>query len=59
MNPGNGMQNATTPASPARAMHAARRVAVVGGGWAGMAAAVELAARGMQVAVFEAGKLLG
>ncbi|HUF20830.1 MAG TPA: hydroxysqualene dehydroxylase HpnE [Burkholderiales bacterium] len=40
-------------------MHAARRIAVVGGGWAGMAAAVELAARGMQVAVFEAGKLLG
>ncbi|MDK2123914.1 hydroxysqualene dehydroxylase HpnE [Parachitinimonas caeni] len=35
------------------------RVAIIGGGYAGMAAAVELAAAGRQVAVFEAGKVLG
>ncbi len=35
------------------------RVAVVGGGYAGMAAAVELAARGVPVTVFEASKQLG
>jgi hydroxysqualene dehydroxylase len=34
-------------------------VAVVGGGYAGMAAAVELATRGVPVTVFEASKLLG
>ncbi|MDR3427712.1 hydroxysqualene dehydroxylase HpnE [Silvimonas sp.] len=34
-------------------------IAVIGGGYAGMAAAVELAAQGMQVAVFEAGPVLG
>jgi squalene-associated FAD-dependent desaturase len=34
-------------------------VAVVGGGYAGMAAAVELADRGAAVTVFEAGKVLG
>ncbi len=35
------------------------RVAIVGGGWAGMAAAVELASAGVRVVVFEAGKVLG
>ncbi|WP_157315280.1 hydroxysqualene dehydroxylase HpnE [Chitinibacter sp. GC72] len=36
-----------------------KRVAIIGGGYAGMAAAVELAAAGVQVTVFEAGKVLG
>lgn len=35
------------------------KVAVVGGGWAGLAAAVELGAAGEQVTVFEAAKQLG
>ena len=35
------------------------RVAVVGGGWAGLAAAVELCAAGIEVCVFEAAKQLG
>jgi squalene-associated FAD-dependent desaturase len=35
------------------------RVAVVGAGWAGMAAAVELAGRGIPVSVFEASRSLG
>ncbi len=35
------------------------KVAVIGGGYAGMAAAVELAARGVQVDVFEASRTLG
>jgi squalene-associated FAD-dependent desaturase len=34
-------------------------VAVVGGGWAGLAAAVELAAQGCKVTLFEAAKQLG
>ena len=34
-------------------------VAVIGGGWAGLAAAVELAAAGHKVSLFEAGKQLG
>ncbi len=37
----------------------ARRVAVIGGGWAGMAAAVTLAQRGAASTVFEAGQILG
>ncbi len=37
----------------------APRVAVIGGGWAGMSAAVELATRGIPVTVFEAGQTLG
>jgi hydroxysqualene dehydroxylase len=36
-----------------------QRVAIIGGGYAGMAAAVELAAAGVEVTVFEAGKVLG
>jgi squalene-associated FAD-dependent desaturase len=36
-----------------------QRVAVIGGGYAGMAAAAELAARGVAVTVFEAGPVLG
>ncbi len=36
-----------------------RRVAIVGGGWAGMAAAVAAADRGLHVTVFEAARLLG
>jgi squalene-associated FAD-dependent desaturase len=35
------------------------RIAVVGGGWAGMAAAVTLAAGGRSVCVFEAARVLG
>jgi len=35
------------------------RVAIIGGGWAGMAAAVTLAAAGRAVTVFEAAKVLG
>ncbi|HEV8519552.1 MAG TPA: hydroxysqualene dehydroxylase HpnE [Burkholderiales bacterium] len=35
------------------------KVAIIGGGYAGMAAAVELAAGGIKVTVFEAAKLLG
>lgn len=35
------------------------KVAVVGGGWAGLSAAVELAATGAEVAVFEAARQLG
>jgi squalene-associated FAD-dependent desaturase len=38
---------------------AALQVAVVGGGWAGCAAAVELARRGAQVTLFEAARTLG
>lgn len=35
------------------------RVAVIGGGWAGIAAAVELTAGGAEVTLFEAGRVLG
>lgn len=35
------------------------RAAIIGGGWAGLAAAVELAKAGIQVTVFEAAKQLG
>jgi squalene-associated FAD-dependent desaturase len=38
---------------------AARKIGVVGGGWAGCAAAVELARRGHQVTLFEAARTLG
>jgi squalene-associated FAD-dependent desaturase len=38
---------------------AGKRVAVVGGGWAGCAAAVELAAAGCAVTLFEAARTLG
>ena len=37
----------------------ALRVAVVGGGYAGMAAAVELASQGIAPSIFEAGEVLG
>ncbi|MCS6766005.1 MAG: FAD-dependent oxidoreductase [Candidatus Protistobacter heckmanni] len=37
----------------------AKRVAVVGGGWAGMAAAIKLAEAGERVTVFEAARVLG
>ena len=36
-----------------------QNVAIIGGGWAGMSAAVELAAHGIPVTVFEAAKTLG
>ena len=36
-----------------------RRVAIIGGGYAGIAAAVSLAERGIQSTIFEAGKVLG
>ena len=35
------------------------KVAVIGGGWAGLTTAVELAAKGMNVTVFEAARQLG
>lgn len=35
------------------------KVAVIGGGWAGIAAAVELTAAGAQTTLFEAGRVLG
>jgi phytoene dehydrogenase-like protein len=35
------------------------RAAIVGGGWAGLAAAVELARSGARVTVFEAARQLG
>ena len=38
---------------------AARKIGVVGGGWAGCAAAVELVRRGHQVTLFEAARTLG
>jgi squalene-associated FAD-dependent desaturase len=41
------------------ASRAELRVAVIGGGWAGMAAAVELAGAGAEVVVFEAARVLG
>lgn len=41
------------------AAHLTGRVAVVGGGWAGLACAVELAASGISVDVFEASRTLG
>ena len=37
----------------------AARIAIVGGGWAGLACAVELSAAGLPVRVFEAAKQLG
>jgi len=39
--------------------HGLRRVAIVGAGWAGLAAAVTLAERGVPVTVFEASRSLG
>ena len=42
-----------TPAEPAQ------RVAIIGGGWAGCAAAVELASQGARVTLFEASRTLG
>ena len=41
------------------AQNGARRVAVIGGGWAGMAAAVELATQNIAVTVFETAQTLG
>lgn len=35
------------------------RVAVIGGGWAGLAAAVELSTAGVETTLFEAGRVLG
>jgi squalene-associated FAD-dependent desaturase len=53
-NPGDAarLTGRTGPGAP-------QRVAVVGGGWAGCAAAVELAARGAAVTVYEASRMLG
>jgi squalene-associated FAD-dependent desaturase len=41
------------------AVKSAARIAVIGGGWAGCAAAVELAKRGAEVTLFEAARTLG
>lgn len=46
-------------AKPAGPAGAGKRVAVVGGGWAGCAAAVKLAAAGADVTLFEAARSLG
>ena len=35
------------------------KIAVIGGGWAGIAAAVELTAAGVATTLFEAGRVLG
>ena len=35
------------------------KVAVIGGGWAGIAAAAELAGAGVETTLFEAGRSLG
>ncbi len=35
------------------------KIAVIGGGWAGIAAAVELTAAGVETTIFEAGRVLG
>ena len=35
------------------------KIAVIGGGWAGIAAAVELASTGIEVTLFEAGRVAG
>jgi len=51
-----GMSPVTRHASPGNTH---LRVAIVGGGYAGMAAAAELARSGTAVTVFEAGKVLG
>lgn len=40
-------------------MESQRRIAIIGGGWAGLAAAVELCAAGVKVSLFEAGRKLG
>ena len=47
------------PAPHASPLTPHANVAVIGGGWAGMAAAVELAARNVPVTVFEAGPIPG
>ena len=46
-------------AKPSTSSHPTRRVAVVGAGWAGCAAAVHLARAGASVTVFEAARTLG
>jgi len=48
-----------TPAPHALPLAPHANVAVIGGGWAGMAAAVELAAHNVPVTVFEAGAIPG
>jgi hydroxysqualene dehydroxylase len=45
--------------SPASSRGSSPHVAILGGGWSGMAAAVELAERGVPVTVFEASRTLG
>jgi len=49
-----GVKHPQTPG-----MKASGRVAIIGGGWAGLAAGVELAAAGVPVVVFEAARRLG
>jgi hydroxysqualene dehydroxylase len=44
---------------PMTSTHQTPRVAVIGAGWAGLSAAVELAAQGIRVEVFEASRQLG
>ena len=68
---GRGHTALLTPSSIGRRSHAARNVqirlgaartmklAIVGGGWAGMAAAVAAADRGIDATVFEAARVLG
>ena len=49
------MEDVATPMTD----HTGARVAVVGGGWAGCAAAVELAKTGVRVTLIEQGRILG
>jgi len=51
--------HAPLPAASAASPGQGHRVAVIGGGWAGCAAAVELARRGCTVSLYEAARTLG
>ena len=54
---GGGVTHASDPANPSNVNRP--RVAVVGGGYAGMAAAVSLAERGIRASIIESAKTLG
>ena len=58
INPASGTASLPVTRNPSHG-YARPRVAVVGGGYSGMAAAAELACNGVPVTVFEAGRVLG